>query len=138
MKRGHHRAGDAWAEIDLSAQNLLDSLNQIAGNLALQYVTFDAGAQRGGDILRLVGLGQKDWPGLGTAASEFARCFHAIQGGHANVHHDDVGSESLSMANGFTAIGSLRNNLHSFSLKQGLNTLPDYGVVVGEDDAGRQ
>jgi hypothetical protein len=41
------------------------------------------------------------------------------------------------MANSFTPIGSLCNNLHSFSLKQGLNALPDYRMVVGQDDAGR-
>jgi len=54
------RSGDTRTKVGLSARNLLDRLDQIAGYLILQNVAFHSCFQRLGDVLIFVMLCEED------------------------------------------------------------------------------
>ena len=72
----------------------------------------------------------------GLAATQAARGLDAVQLGHGDVHHHDVGLQLLGQFDGFAAVGGLADDLHiGLRAEDHLEALADHGVVVSQQDA---
>ena len=63
------------------------------------------------------------------------RGFEAIQAGHTNVEHHDIGSQLLGLLHQFLAIGRFADNLPArFRLQQRAHSPAHQFVIVGDED----
>ncbi len=92
--------------------------------------------QGGVDVLVLVEGGEDDDAGGRRTGGDPAGGLDAVEHGHPDVHHHDVGAQFLGEADGLGAVPGLADHLQVLGLGDDhLQGGPDEGLVVGEEDA---
>jgi hypothetical protein len=104
--------------------------------IALQQVAARAGAHRGEDRVVVLEHRQHEHPDVGAARDDLARRLDAVQLGHLDVHHDDVGLQLLRHGHGLGAVDGLADHLDELvGRQQRAQPSPEDGVVVGDQRA---
>jgi len=72
-----------------------------------------------------------------TEARQLERRVQAVELRHADVHHGDIGVLATHQAHRLAAVGRLPRDHEPRALQQGLQSLSDEHVIVGEYQAYR-
>jgi hypothetical protein len=77
-------------------------------------------------------LSEEDRLSFWARAAHLANGVNAVQSGHADVQHSNIGMQRFRITNSFLAVGSFSDYLKLLPLEQGFQALTYYGMIVSE------
>jgi hypothetical protein len=128
--------GDEIAKKQLPLSHLIDAMKQILGNGSFYDISAGAGIESLPHHLGGVVLAENQDVDGGKSAPDFTRGFEAVEPRHADVHDDQVGTETPGLFDGIPAVARFATD---FDIRPGLqersNASAHQLVIVGDENS---
>ena len=134
---GEDVAGDGGGEVGFAGGGGADAFDEVFGGGVFEDVAAAAGAEDFVEVGVVVVHGEGDDADGGEEVVDASGGGDAVEFGHADVHHDDVGLELFGKGDGFEAVFGFADDFEvGFGVEEEADAAADDGVVVGEEDVG--